>query len=128
MTEKWWKNGPEVKNCVKEDFKSSDGVSIANFGGVFIVIFIGVGLACIGLAFEYWWYKHRKGNQKICDITTEQTKATNSEQIKHVTDPDMNVSRRRRGNIKVNRDCMTAKNTNSERMHKAWVGRSIQSS
>ncbi|KAG7163265.1 Ionotropic receptor 25a-like 1 [Homarus americanus] len=30
-------------------------------GGVFIVIFVGIGLACVTLAFEYWWYKHRKG-------------------------------------------------------------------
>lgn len=24
------------------------------------MIFVGIGLACITLAFEYWWYKYRK--------------------------------------------------------------------
>jgi hypothetical protein len=32
-------------------------------GGVFIVIFVGIGLACITLAFEYWWYKFKKAPQ-----------------------------------------------------------------
>ncbi|XP_026676266.1 ionotropic receptor 25a-like [Diaphorina citri] len=27
--------------------------------GVFIVIFVGIALACVTLAFEYWWYKYR---------------------------------------------------------------------
>jgi len=29
-------------------------------GGVFIVIFVGIGLACFTLAFEYWWYKYKR--------------------------------------------------------------------
>lgn len=33
-------------------------------GGVFIVIFVGIGLACITLAFEYWWYKY-KNNPRV---------------------------------------------------------------
>lgn len=24
------------------------------------MIFVGIGLACVTLAFEYWWYKYRK--------------------------------------------------------------------
>lgn len=31
-------------------------------GGVFIVIFVGIGLACVTLALEYWWYRSRKPN------------------------------------------------------------------
>jgi hypothetical protein len=34
-------------------------------GGVFIVIFVGIGLACITLAFEYWWYKYKKNPQVV---------------------------------------------------------------
>lgn len=37
-------------------------------GGVFIVIFVGIGLACITLAFEYWWYKYKK-NPRVLDTT-----------------------------------------------------------
>ncbi|THK33242.1 ionotropic receptor 25a, partial [Diachasma alloeum] len=54
----WWTNNPERKPCEKED-DQSEGISIQNIGGVFIVIFVGIALACITLAFEYWWYRHR---------------------------------------------------------------------
>ena len=29
------------------------------------MIFVGIGLACITLGFEYWWYKYRKGSKVI---------------------------------------------------------------
>ena len=38
-------------------------------GGVFIVIFVGIGLACITLAFEYWWYKYKRPPQ-VADTAT----------------------------------------------------------
>ncbi|KAK3865075.1 hypothetical protein Pcinc_029281, partial [Petrolisthes cinctipes] len=60
LKERWWNQNPEKKVCEKDD-DQSDGISIENIGGVFIVIFVGIGLACVTLAFEYWWYKHRKG-------------------------------------------------------------------
>lgn len=50
--------------CEKQD-DQSDGISIQNIGGVFIVIFVGIALACITLAFEYWWYKYRKSSNVI---------------------------------------------------------------
>ncbi|XP_050723400.1 ionotropic receptor 25a-like [Eriocheir sinensis] len=59
LKERWWNQNPEKKTCEKDD-DQSDGISIENIGGVFIVIFVGIGLACVTLAFEYWWYKHRK--------------------------------------------------------------------
>lgn len=59
LKEIWWNQNPEKKTCEKQD-DQSDGISIHNIGGVFIVIFVGIGLACITLAFEYWWYKYRR--------------------------------------------------------------------
>ncbi|CAH1971639.1 unnamed protein product [Acanthoscelides obtectus] len=59
LKEKWWNKNPEKQDCEKAD-DQSDGISIQNIGGVFIVIFVGIGLACITLAFEYWWYKYKK--------------------------------------------------------------------
>ncbi|KAL7645090.1 UNVERIFIED_CONTAM: hypothetical protein RMT77_003468 [Armadillidium vulgare] len=56
LKERWWNQNPEKKECEEED-DQSEGISIENIGGVFIVIFVGIGLACITLAFEYWWYK-----------------------------------------------------------------------
>lgn len=71
LKEKWWSGNPEAKKCEKQE-DQSDGISIQNIGGVFIVIFVGIGLACITLAFEYWWYKYRKGS-RIVDIKPTQT-------------------------------------------------------
>ncbi|XP_066245582.1 ionotropic receptor 25a-like [Euwallacea similis] len=64
LKEKWWNKNPEKKQCEKAD-DQQDGISIQNIGGVFIVIFVGIGLACITLAFEYWWYKYRKNSSVI---------------------------------------------------------------
>nr|QBB73016.1 ionotropic receptor [Protaetia brevitarsis] len=64
LKEKWWSNNPKAMVCEKQD-DQSDGISIQNIGGVFIVIFVGIGLASITLAFEYWWYKYRKTSKVI---------------------------------------------------------------
>lgn len=66
LKEQWWNRNPKAKKCEKQD-DQSDGISIQNIGGVFIVIFVGIGLACITLAFEYWWYKYRKVT-KVIDV------------------------------------------------------------
>jgi ionotropic glutamate receptor len=52
----WWEFN-RLKCPKIED--ESDGISIQNIGGVFLVIFIGIGLGLITLAFEYYWYKWR---------------------------------------------------------------------
>ncbi|XP_050678788.1 ionotropic receptor 25a isoform X1 [Leptidea sinapis] len=59
LKETWWNNNPEAMRCEKQD-DQSDGISIQNIGGVFIVIFMGIGLACVTLGVEYWWYKWRR--------------------------------------------------------------------
>lgn len=66
LKEKWWKNDEIQAKCDKPE-DQSDGISIENIGGVFIVIFVGIGMACITLLFEYWWYKYRK-NPRIIDV------------------------------------------------------------
>lgn len=64
LKDKWWRKRIQCEKV--ED--QADGISIQNIGGVFIVIFIGIGMACITLVFEYWWYKHRKATPKIIDV------------------------------------------------------------
>lgn len=54
----WWSQNPKRRTCEKED-DQSDGISIQNIGGVFIVIFVGIFLACSTLAFEYWWFRYK---------------------------------------------------------------------
>lgn len=63
LKEQWWKSD---KKCEKVE-DQSDGISIQNIGGVFIVIFVGIGMACVTLVFEYWWYKYKK-NPKVIDV------------------------------------------------------------
>lgn len=66
LKDKWWRNEDFLAKCDKTD-DQSEGISIYNIGGVFIVIFIGIGMACITLAFEYWFFKYRK-NPRIIDV------------------------------------------------------------
>uniref|UniRef100_A0A1I8NTP0 Ionotropic glutamate receptor C-terminal domain-containing protein n=2 Tax=Stomoxys calcitrans TaxID=35570 RepID=A0A1I8NTP0_STOCA len=66
IKDKWWKHDDIEDKCHKSE-NQSDGISIENIGGVFIVIFVGIGMACITLVFEYWWYKWRK-NPRIIDV------------------------------------------------------------
>lgn len=66
LKEQWWTNDEYQSKCEKPE-DQSDGISIQNIGGVFIVIFVGIGMACVTLVFEYWWYKYRK-TPKIVDV------------------------------------------------------------
>ena len=49
----WSEKFPCAQACEEAD-DNSGGISIHNIGGVFIVIFIGIGLAIVTLAAEYW--------------------------------------------------------------------------
>lgn len=50
----WWNK--DKQNCPTLA-DESDGISIHNIGGVFLVIVIGSGLSLITLAFECYWYR-----------------------------------------------------------------------
>lgn len=67
LKEDWWNSDAYKSKCEKTE-DQSDGISIQNIGGVFIVIFVGIGMACITLIFEYWFYKYRKA-PKIIDVS-----------------------------------------------------------
>jgi ionotropic glutamate receptor len=69
LKEKHW--DPFRRWC-EDTKKSSDGISIHNIGGVFIVIFIGVVLSCITLVFEYLFLRRKKKNNQtpVTNMTT----------------------------------------------------------
>ena len=77
LKEDWWK---DKKTCEKVE-DQSDGISIQNIGGVFIVIFVGIGMACVTLVFEYWWYKYRKATPKITNVTSNESSPNNVEKF-----------------------------------------------
>lgn len=87
LKENWWTNNPEAKKCDKVD-DQADGISIQNIGGVFIVIFMGIGLACITLGFEYWWFKWRKRSRVVDVKEADNIKPTDkaSKKVKPVTE------------------------------------------
>jgi len=35
---------------------------------VFIVIFVGIVMACLTLVFEYWWYRKRNITEEIAEM------------------------------------------------------------
>ncbi|XP_077296416.1 ionotropic receptor 25a isoform X2 [Arctopsyche grandis] len=86
LKETWWSNNPSAKKCEKQD-DQADGISIQNIGGVFIVIFMGIGLACITLGFEYWWFKWRK-RSSVIDVKEAMKKSKPSKTGKEVADVD----------------------------------------
>lgn len=55
LKEKWWRNDNVQSECQKPE-DQSDGISIQNIGGVFIVIFVGIAMA---------WWDRRKGGKLI---------------------------------------------------------------
>ncbi|XP_046623427.1 ionotropic receptor 25a [Neodiprion virginianus] len=72
LKEKWWNRNPLKVTCEKQD-DQSDGISIQNIGGVFIVIFVGIGMACLTLAFEYWWYRYRPKTNNLNTLQNPKT-------------------------------------------------------
>ena len=56
LTNNWWDSNEMKKECPRiED--ETDGISIKNIGGVFLVIVIGTILSLIVLAAEVYYYK-----------------------------------------------------------------------
>jgi len=64
LKERWWNQNPLKKVCEADD-NDGGGISIHNIGGVFIVIFVGIGLAIITLGFEYWYYKYKAPHSRV---------------------------------------------------------------
>ncbi|KAG1662338.1 Glutamate receptor ionotropic, kainate 2 [Nymphon striatum] len=73
----WWKkrNIPEKKCDVSDKKKGSTGtaneLSLANVGGVFVVLLFGVGLACIIAVLEFIWKTRRIAEDEREHLCTE---------------------------------------------------------
>lgn len=73
LKEDWW-NGDEYQSKCEKAEDQSNGISIQNIGGVFIVIFVGIGMACVILVCEFWYYKLFRPMAKVADaVVTEVT-------------------------------------------------------
>lgn len=76
LEEKWWISNEDRLECPKIE-QESDGISIKNIGGVFLVIAIGSVLALFTLAFEFYWYKYRpEREQKDYAVPSSMSQAT----------------------------------------------------
>jgi len=57
---KWWKNtGVCVSDDKKKESKASS-LGVANVGGIFVVLFVGLALAVIVAALEFVWNSRRQ--------------------------------------------------------------------
>lgn len=68
LKEKWWTENKERRGDCDYDRKSNDGISINNIGGVFVVIFVGVGLASVTLLGEWLWRRYHAPNIRTTAI------------------------------------------------------------
>ncbi|KAK9884540.1 hypothetical protein WA026_007381 [Henosepilachna vigintioctopunctata] len=66
LRKKWWENNPERMECPDPE-NPSEGISMRNIGGVFILIIIGIGMAIGILSLEYYLY-HREKEIKIIGV------------------------------------------------------------
>lgn len=67
-------------DCDIQD-EQSDGVSLQNMGGVFLVIVLGICLATMVLILEYWWYKCLRG-PKVVHTNPPNNQHTSKIQVK----------------------------------------------
>ncbi|XP_076279785.1 ionotropic receptor 25a [Lasioglossum baleicum] len=86
LKDKWWKKNPEKKDCDAEN-SQSDGISIHNIGGVFVVIFLGITFACLTLVIEYWYYRHRANITKINRSSPSKSKVTKVKPLRFQLQP-----------------------------------------
>ncbi|KAK6185015.1 hypothetical protein SNE40_007344 [Patella caerulea] len=75
---KWWHmdelNCPDIED-------ESDGISIRNIGGVFLVIVIGSALALITLVIECYWYKYKPRQKKKLNVITSKDELAKSDSV-----------------------------------------------
>ncbi|KAM7352125.1 ionotropic receptor 25a-like [Cochliomyia hominivorax] len=61
LKEKWWSYAEEQIKC-NEPANLSDGITLEDIGGIIIVIFGSIAVACIILTYELCWFKCRKNH------------------------------------------------------------------
>ncbi|XP_065556599.1 ionotropic receptor 25a-like isoform X5 [Artemia franciscana] len=85
LKDKWWTENPSKAKCPPEA-STSEGISIENIGGVFIVIFVGIILSIIVLIIEYIYYKYyhkEDGDDAEYAASASTTVATPSDKTKN---------------------------------------------
>lgn len=90
LKSKWWIQNKERIICPKiED--ESEGISIKNIGGVFLVIAIGTAMSLVCLAFEFYLYRCRpKQDSMRYGVARTQSKADlNLDKLSVVVKPSL---------------------------------------
>ena len=65
MYDRWWKTGEGTGQCDGDDKgkKNANALAIANVGGIFVVLVIGLGLAFIVGILEFVWKAHKNSDE-----------------------------------------------------------------
>ncbi|XP_045485455.1 ionotropic receptor 25a-like [Pieris rapae] len=90
LKQKWWNDNPEAAKCEKVD--ESYGVSIQNIGGVFIVTFVAISLACLTMGLEHWWHVFRK-RTVVTSVSQMQRETKTSKLLLFTKKRDKKISR-----------------------------------
>ncbi|XP_030746456.1 glutamate receptor ionotropic, kainate 2-like [Sitophilus oryzae] len=59
LKEKWWKREREGEPCNRSSDEKSDSLALSNVGGIFIVLGLGIAIACTIAIFEFFWEVRR---------------------------------------------------------------------
>jgi len=65
LKEKWWKQQKGGGQCYVAADSSAAALGLANVGGVFVVLVVGLFIACTMAVFEYLWSKRQKKLKKL---------------------------------------------------------------
>ena len=64
---KWWKNTGTCNNEEKKQESKASSLGIANVGGIFVVLCVGLTLAVITAVVEFTWNsKKHERNERVC--------------------------------------------------------------
>ncbi|KAF8356358.1 glr-7, partial [Pristionchus pacificus] len=98
LKEKWWNDNPKRKVC-PDQTDESDGISIQNIGGVFIVILAGIVLSIVTLTFEYFYYRRATPVTKDVVTSKEVIPKIKEHQSPPVSRDEENKEKSRQGSV-----------------------------
>ncbi|XP_043269225.1 ionotropic receptor 25a-like [Venturia canescens] len=88
----WWSYKIDRPRCPRE-YKISDGITIENIGGVFIILFSGIIVGVCTLIYEYWYFRCWLP-QTHCRRTFKEKKEKRGKWVKKSKKVNVNQARR----------------------------------
>lgn len=90
----WWNSEVYKSKCAKAT-DQSEGISIQNIGGVFILILVGIGMACVTLIYEYCVYKYQKAPKTQVESSKTGLASIGRRYVRDSTEKSIKLRRRK---------------------------------